>query len=88
MKIQPIHIKAILFHLSGTLVQEIRQIEGRLKKSIGCPPQTDLVEYIQNRPTSAERKQVLSDLETPELKNGCKIGPRCIGSGNHPIFNI
>jgi phosphoglycolate phosphatase-like HAD superfamily hydrolase len=75
MKNRPIHIKAILFHLSGTLVQQSPQTERKLKAPIGCPPETDLIEFIQNLPTSAERKQVLSDLETQELKAVAKLDP-------------
>ena len=75
MKNRPIHIKAVLFHLSGTLVQQSQQTERKLKANIGCPPETDLIEYIQNLPTSAERKQVLSDLETQELKAVAKLDP-------------
>jgi hydrogenase maturation factor/phosphoglycolate phosphatase-like HAD superfamily hydrolase len=75
MKNQPIHIKAILFHLCGTLVQQRQPVERKLKARIGCPPETDLLEYIQSRPTSTERKQVLSDLETQELKAAANMDP-------------
>ena len=78
MKNRPIHIKAILFHLSGTIVHQRQPIETKLKASIGCPPETDLMEYIQNRPTSAERKQVLSDIETQELKAVANFEPDAV----------
>ena len=75
MKNRPIHIKAILFHLSGTIVQQSQHIEKKRKAAIGCPPGTDLIEYIQNLSKSAERKQVLSDLEVQELKAVAKLNP-------------
>ena len=68
MKTRPIHIKAVLFQLVGSIVPQDRQAEKKRKATIGCPPASDLMEYIQNLPTAAERKQVLSDLETYELK--------------------
>jgi hydrogenase maturation factor/phosphoglycolate phosphatase-like HAD superfamily hydrolase len=75
MKNRPIHIKAILFHLSGTIVQQGQQTEKKRKAAIGCPLETDLIEYIQNLPKSTERKQVLSDLEAQELKAVATLNP-------------
>ena len=75
MKNRPIHIKAVLFHFAGTIVQQSQQTEKKLKAAIGCPLETALIEYIQNLPKSAKRKQVLSDLETQELKAVAKLNP-------------
>ena len=68
MKNRPIHIKAVLFHLLGAIVPQGRQAENKRKATIGCPPESDLMEYIQNLPAAAERKQVLADLETHEIE--------------------
>ena len=68
MKNRPIHIKAVLFHLPGAIVPQNRQAEKKRKAIIGCPPEIDMMEYIQNLQTAAERKQLLSDLETHELE--------------------
>ncbi len=75
MKNRPIHIKAVLFHFSGTIVQQSQQTEKKLKAAIGCPLETALIEYIQNLPKSAKRKQVLSDLEAQELKAVARLNP-------------
>jgi hydrogenase maturation factor/phosphoglycolate phosphatase-like HAD superfamily hydrolase len=75
MKNRPIHIKAILFHLSGTLVQQSQQTEKKLKAAIGCPLGTAPIEYIQSLPKSGKRKQILSDLEAWELKAVAKLNP-------------
>jgi hydrogenase maturation factor/phosphoglycolate phosphatase-like HAD superfamily hydrolase len=75
MKNRPIHIKAILFHLSGTLVQQSQQTEIKLKAAIGCPLETAPIEYIQSLPKSGKRKQVFSDLEAWELKAVAKLNP-------------
>jgi hydrogenase maturation factor/phosphoglycolate phosphatase-like HAD superfamily hydrolase len=75
MKNRPIHIKAILFHLSGTLVQQSQRTEIKLKAAIGCPLETAPIEYIQSLPKSGKRKQVFSDLEAWELKAVAKLNP-------------
>jgi hypothetical protein len=68
MKDRPIHIKAVLFQLQGTVVQQGQLAEKKLKAGIGCPLDTPLFDYIQNLPKPAKRKQILSDLEDLELK--------------------
>lgn len=75
MENRPIHIKAILFHIVGTIVSQNRQTEKRRKATIGCPPESDLIEYIQSLPAAAERKQALSDLETHELETIATVDP-------------
>jgi len=75
MENRPIHIKAILFHLAGTLVQQSQQTQKKLKAASGCPLETALIEYIQNLPKSAKTKQILSDLEAQELKVVAKLNP-------------
>ena len=60
MKDKPIHIKAVLFQLQGTVVQQRQVAEKKLKAGIGCPLATPLIDYIQNLPKPAKRKQLLS----------------------------
>jgi hydrogenase maturation factor/beta-phosphoglucomutase-like phosphatase (HAD superfamily) len=75
MKDRPIHIKAVLFQLQGTVVQQGQLAEKKLKAGIGCPLETPLINYIQNLPEPAKRKQLLSDLEDLELKATAKLIP-------------
>jgi hydrogenase maturation factor len=75
MKDRPIHIKAVLFQLLGTMVQPGQLAEKKLKAGIGCPLETPLIDYIQNLPKPAKRKQLLSDLEDLELKAAAKLIP-------------
>jgi beta-phosphoglucomutase-like phosphatase (HAD superfamily) len=75
MKDRPIHIKAVLFQLQGTVVQQGQLAEKKLKAGIGCPLDTPLFDYIQNLPKPAKRKQILSDLEDLELKAVTKLNP-------------
>ncbi|MGI9570003.1 MAG: hypothetical protein ACR2PH_09775, partial [Desulfobulbia bacterium] len=75
MKDRPIHIKAVLFQLLGTVVQPGQLAEKKLKAGIGCPLETPLMDYIQNLPKSAKRNQLLSDLEDLELKAAAKLIP-------------
>jgi hydrogenase maturation factor/beta-phosphoglucomutase-like phosphatase (HAD superfamily) len=73
MKDRPIHIKAVLFQLQATVVQQSQFAEKKLKADIGCPSETPLFDYIQNLPKPAKRKQILSDLEDLELKAVTKL---------------
>jgi len=75
MKDRPIHIKAVLFQLQAIVVQQRPPAEKKLKAGIGCPLETPLVDYIQNLPKPAKRKQLLSDLEDLELKAASKLIP-------------
>jgi hydrogenase maturation factor/beta-phosphoglucomutase-like phosphatase (HAD superfamily) len=75
MKDRPIHIKAVLFQLQGTVLQQSQLAEKKLKAAIGCPLGTTLFEFMQSLPKSAKRKQVLSDLEALELKTLAKLTP-------------
>ena len=75
MKDRPIHIKAVLFQLQATVVQQRPLAETKLKAGIGCPLETPLIDYIQNLPKPAKRKQLLSDLEDLELKAASKLIP-------------
>ena len=75
MKDRPIHIKAVLFQLQATVVQQRPLAEKKLKAGIGCPLETPLIDYIQNLPKPAKRKQLLSDLEDLELKAASKLIP-------------
>ena len=75
MKDRPIHIKAVLFQLQATVVQQRPLAEKKLKAGIGCPLKTPLVDYIQNLSKPAKRKQLLSDLEDLELKAASKLIP-------------
>ena len=75
MKDRPIHIKAVLFQLQATVVQQRPLAETKLKAGIGCPLETPLIDYIQNLPKPAKRKQLLSDLEDLELKAAAKLNP-------------
>jgi hydrogenase maturation factor/beta-phosphoglucomutase-like phosphatase (HAD superfamily) len=75
MKDRPIHIKAVLFQLLGTVVQPGQLAEKKLKAGMGCPLETPLIDYIQNLPKPAKRKQLLSDLEDLELKAAAKLIP-------------
>ena len=75
MKDRPIHIKAVLFQLQATIVQQRQLAEKKLKAGIGCPSETPLFDYIQNLPKPAKRKQILSELEDLELKAVTKLNP-------------
>jgi hydrogenase maturation factor/beta-phosphoglucomutase-like phosphatase (HAD superfamily) len=75
MKNRPIHIKAVLFQLQGTVVQDRQLAEKKLKAGIGCPAEIPLFDYIQNLPKPAKRKQILSALEDLELESVTKSDP-------------
>jgi hydrogenase expression/formation protein HypE len=77
MKRRPIHIRAVLIRLEGTLIEQSQRAVKRLKTDIGCPSASTLIEFIQSLPQSPDRNRILSNLEALEKKMAAdfKIAP-------------
>jgi len=69
---KPTQIKAVLFDFDGTLTKPGALDFNRIKSELGCPLDRPVLEFIQNLPTAAQRKQAtaaLNRFETTSAKN-------------------
>jgi len=60
---QAFTIHAVLFDFDGTLTQPGAIDFVRIKKSISCPPDIAILEFIDTLPTSGQRQQAVAVLE-------------------------
>jgi hydrogenase maturation factor/phosphoglycolate phosphatase-like HAD superfamily hydrolase len=75
MRHNPLLIKAVVFHLESTLCTPTQPDENARKVSIGCPPQTPLLEFIRTVADPERKKHMLSSLEQLELAAVDSAGP-------------
>jgi hydrogenase expression/formation protein HypE len=77
MKNRPIQIKAVLLRLEESFIEQNQRAVKQLKTDIGCPSASTLIEFIRSLPSSSDRKQILSNLETLEKKRAAtfKVAP-------------
>jgi len=59
---KPTQIKAVLFDFDGTLTKPGALDFNRIKSELGCPLDRPVLEFIQNLPTAAQRKQATAAL--------------------------
>lgn len=57
------YIKAVLFDFDGTLTKPGALNFPRLKKTIGCPADVPVLEFIEDLPTLSQRNDALKELE-------------------------
>ena len=72
---RPYRIKAVLFDFDGTLTKPGALNFPLLKKTIGCPEDSPVLEFIENLPTSFQRDQAFSILERFEEKAAVSSEP-------------
>ncbi len=60
---QSFYIKAVLFDFDGTLTKPGALNFPRLKKTIGCPADVPVLEFIEDLPTLSQRNDALKELE-------------------------
>jgi HAD superfamily hydrolase (TIGR01509 family) len=75
MKKTPLYIKAVLFDFDGTLTKPESLDLKVIKKAIGCPPDSYLLEYIEKLPSPEEQKQAYSVLDQFELQAAAEAKP-------------
>jgi HAD superfamily hydrolase (TIGR01509 family) len=63
----PAVIRAVLFDFDGTLTRPEAIDFGVIRRLLGCPPQTFILEFIQALPTEDERREALRILDEFEL---------------------
>jgi len=56
---RPFYIKAVLFDFDGTLTKPGALNFPRLKKTIGCPADVPVLEFIEDFPTLSQRNDAL-----------------------------
>jgi hydrogenase maturation factor/beta-phosphoglucomutase-like phosphatase (HAD superfamily) len=62
------HIKAVIFHLEGTLVRSAKLDIYRIKSTIGCPAESTIIDFLHSLSKVDERSRVQSRLERLELQ--------------------
>ena len=65
---QAMHIKAVCFHLEGTLAGPIRLDTGRIRASIGCPAATPPLDFLRTLSDREDRDRAASSLDHLELE--------------------
>lgn len=68
MTIKKICIKAVLFDFDGTLTHPAALDFPKIKKAIGCPLDTPILEFIDTLPTSAEKATAMATLDLLETE--------------------
>ena len=68
MKQFPYVIKAVLFDFDGTLTQPDSLDLGVVKKAVGCPEDSYLLEYIEGLTDENDRSRAVNILETYEME--------------------
>ena len=69
------HIKAVIFHIESALVVPDSLDMNNIRASIGCPPDTNLLEYIRSLNRAEHRRQVRSKLEHLEHEAAASSKP-------------
>ena len=73
MQNTPIRIKAIGLFLEDSLVHSGEPDRESIKKSIGCPPEISVVEFIRDSIKPGQRKKILTKLEKLELEAAANV---------------
>ena len=75
MKYKPHPIKAVLFDFDGTLTKPGALNFPAFKKSMGCPTDRPVLEYIECLPDPVQRAAALAELDRFEMEAAEKTGP-------------
>jgi HAD superfamily hydrolase (TIGR01509 family) len=75
MKKSPQYIKAVLFDFDGTLTRPDSLDLSIIKKKIGCPKDSLLLEYIDSLPLPDQRQKALKALDKFELAAAAQAKP-------------
>ena len=75
MKYLPHEIKAVLFDFDGTLTKPGALNFPAFKKSMGCPTDRPVLEYIESLPDPVQRAAALAELDRFEMEAAEKTGP-------------
>ena len=81
MKKYPRYIKAVLFDFDGTLTRPDSLDLSIIKRKIGCPPDSLLLEYIDSLPLPDQRKQALNAVDEFELAAAARAEPNAGAEG-------
>jgi hydrogenase expression/formation protein HypE len=72
---RPFRLRAVLFDFDGTLTRPGALDFPAIKRRLGCPPGTLLLEWIEALPAGAVREKALASLERSELAAAAQSEP-------------
>jgi len=72
---KPLHIKAVVLRFEGVLVPSDEKTATSIKKTIGCPSEVSIVEFIRSHQGSVRKKSIISELEKLEIKAAVMTKP-------------
>ena len=75
MKKKPRYIRAVLFDFDGTLTRPESLDLNVIKRRIGCPEDSYLLEYIETLPSADERQKALAAVDRFELAAAAEAKP-------------
>ncbi|MEN8809162.1 MAG: HAD-IA family hydrolase [Desulfobacterales bacterium] len=75
MKKKPRYIRAVLFDFDGTLTRPESLDLNVIKRRIGCPEGSYLLEYIETLPSADERQKALAAVDRFELAAAAEAKP-------------
>jgi HAD superfamily hydrolase (TIGR01509 family) len=75
MHAKPFRIQAVLFDFDGTLTRPEALDFPAIKKAIGCPLDTPILEFIDTLPTPEEKKQAMKTLDRLETEAAAESEP-------------
>ncbi len=75
LSVSAMHIKAVLFHLESSLVLPDSLALANIKASIGCPVDTDPLDFIRSLNNAEDRRQARSKLAPLELEAAASSRP-------------
>jgi len=68
-------LKAVLFDFDGTLTRPGALDFAAIKRTIGCPLEIPILEFIENLPTQNQRQKALQTLDQFEMEAAAKSKP-------------
>jgi len=72
---RPFRLRAVLFDLDGTLTRPGALDFAAIKREVGCPPDSLVLEWIEALPAGARRTEALAALERFELAAAAESEP-------------
>jgi len=72
---RPFRLRAVLFDFDGTLTRPGALDFPAVKREVGCPPDSFLLEWIEALPAGAQRSAALATLERFELAGAAESEP-------------
>lgn len=72
---RPFHLRAVLFDFDGTLTRPGALDFPAVKREVGCPPDSFVLEWIEALPAGVQRENAMAALERFELAAAAESAP-------------